>query len=548
MIAKKGQPRQQHRSAGGSSRPRALPGTPNQLGPRNPAPKERNPQQLDAQGRTPRGQPTQRFSTWGAHTHSVSSWDDVPLRAALWEALLPQRAHKGNAELREVEPQEAGPPETKPREATITPSAWRIIGREVLSLHAAYTAPGGEQHLSVLPLPQRLRGYQAYYLPRNLHRVRATLQALPWCTPPLGKSLIAPWMDPSGTLRVLDLGCGTGAFSLAWLQWQLSCVPQPWPKLHVTLVDRSRALLTLAVRNLRAYLARVAPQAQVELEEHAEGVAAYVSHSAGAQFAVIGAAMMLNELQLLGPRRRNERALRFAAALRARLQPKGLLLVVEPGTRKGYMHLIALREGLTDCAMLYPCPHAQPCPLWHPTVRKWCHATLKLPPGFFFDQDLRTQGKAPFAMRTLNMVALALQRGSHLSQGHPQQAELPFQARQGARVISAEMDHEALARAAWDTPRTHLLADQKQFWAMHCLPNGQLRLSEVLPHGQIERGAWRSWPLQQVEASPAHPPSPRGPRAAGKPGSAFPKPKRGNPKERTFKKTAWNLPHSPRGS
>jgi hypothetical protein len=148
--------------------------------------------------------------------------------------------------------------------------------------------------------------------------------------------------------------------------------------------------------------------------------------------------MMLNELALLGPRRVSNRAARYGDALRRLTRGGGLLMFVEPGTRKGYMHLMTLRERMEGLPILYPCPHMLPCPFWRGKVRNWCHAEVPLPGGFFFDRTLREQGGVDFAMREINMAALVVHNTGVHNTGSGR-VEAPFSPQKGERVVSNPM-------------------------------------------------------------------------------------------------------------
>jgi ribosomal protein RSM22 (predicted rRNA methylase) len=57
---------------------------------------------------------------------------------------------------------------------------------------------------------------------------------------------------------------------------------------------------------------------------------------------------------------------------------RDVLLIVEPGTPKGYARIIAARAQLvaSGAHVLAPCPHDAPCPLQPPD---WCHFAQRLP-------------------------------------------------------------------------------------------------------------------------------------------------------------------------
>ena len=228
-----------------------------------------------------------------------------------------------------------------------------------------------------------------------------------------------PRPKPSQILRVLDLGCGTGAFSLAVLDFlrELGPPPQGWPQVDITLVDQSRRSLGQARRNLRAYAALALPDLHLTMRSYAHGAQTFLDdHTQHSQYALAGAAMVMNELAVLGPRRTSKKAARLAASMQQMVMPTGIWLVVEAGVRKGYMQMMALREQwLKQGVVLYPCTHQNPCPLWSPTVRQWCHTSQYLPKDFFFDALLRERAGVDFRMDDLNASGLVVQFGSPVS-------------------------------------------------------------------------------------------------------------------------------------
>jgi len=384
----------------------------------------------------------------------------------------------------------AKPDGQEPGGATALPdAAWRVVARQVMTLHEAYTGGGGTFGKESNPLHRHQAGYQFYYLPRNLFRVRHVLDSLPW-QEGAGIGQLAggrKGATDAGTLRVLDLGCGTGAFSLALLSSIVDgggngAAPAA---MHIVLVDQGRALLDLAVANIRAFAALALPRLQLKLEPRPEGVEAYLaSEPRRAQFGVVGAAMMLNEMALLASRRSSRRAVRFVTPLMRLPREGGLLMFVEPGTRKGYMNLMVLREQLGGWPILYPCPHGKPCPLWSSRVRRWCHATRPLPPAFVFDAELRQLGGLEFGMREINLAAFAVQ------QGHAGRPRAPFRKVQGARVVSGRLPGRTQKSKAKSPRGAEPAGALPDLVVLQCVAQGRLRESPAEALGPYPRGMW----------------------------------------------------------
>ncbi len=433
------------------------------------------------------------------------------------------------------------------------------------------------------PLHGRLLGGQLYFLPRNIYRVSRVLRALPWQKPLLHQAgrhegwLLAPWLQmaedspavtgdeapsvltppeplpvktepekglgqaaladdktpsiasphpetPTGNgqvLRVLDLGCGAGAFSVAVLDFLRELGPPKtgWPQIDITLVDQSRRSLGQARRNLRAYAALALPDMPLNLHSYAHGVEAFLTETdTQPKYALAGAAMMMNELALLGPRRTTKKAGRMALAMQHTIAPGGIWVVVEGGVRKGYMQMMALREQwVKQGSVLYPCTHQKPCPLWRPTVRQWCHMAWRLPEDFFFDGLLRQHAGVEFKMRDVNASSLVVQFGRNTpsteaqngvtaqtsqwfhkrlgmeqtSQGEGHRPQAPFATPHGARILSNPLP--APQAAALIGSHVRILESKEtnvppSTGVLSCEENGQLGVRKFSNKANVFRG------------------------------------------------------------
>lgn len=56
---------------------------------------------------------------------------------------------------------------------------------------------------------------------------------------------------------------------------------------------------------------------------------------------------------------------------------RGVVALIEPGSRRGYLHVMEARDRLIELGarIIAPCPHAQPCPL---PADDWCHFGVRL--------------------------------------------------------------------------------------------------------------------------------------------------------------------------
>ncbi|MDH4121429.1 MAG: hypothetical protein OEV94_06985 [Deltaproteobacteria bacterium] len=352
---------------------------------------------------------------------------------------------------------------------------WLKIGREVEVLHEAYTEREAEFSKGENPIHGHLGGYQFYYLPRNLFRVAHVLSRLNWRGTADG-----PPFPPlvGGRLRIADIGCGSGAFSLAWLGW---LGQENLPPLEIALVDQGRRVLDWAEDNLRAFARLYLPQVNLTISRHTQGVVSFLRENGGDRFSVAGGGMALNELGLQDSGRGNH-VHRMARSLAGLVTPGGLGLWVEPGTRQGFLNVMALREHLTEETLVYPCPHGLPCPMKRDRPGHWCHETPPLPMDFYFDQELRDWGGVGFSMREVNLSGLAFRVNA------TNETSRLFQKRPGARVVSERLP----ARGSKSSGKS------QDKVVMVCTPKGTLEEQPALSLPARTRG----WFLDGAEQVP----------------------------------------------
>lgn len=380
---------------------------------------------------------------------------------------------------------------------------WERIGEEILDLHDAYTSrlEGFKQQEN--PIHEQQAGYQLYFLPRNFYRALQVLEGMStWegKTDESGAHTVGTgiWLDQllkGSQLNVLDLGCGTGAFSLALIHWLSN-----WRKaapltigglsrsrfttLEITLVDQGRGILNLAKSNLKAYADSVLQGVELKLSTKPDGVEAFMNQEEKAgHYSLVLGGMMLNELNLLGPRRAHSKAIHLAQGLVTITKPGGVVALVEPGTRKGYMNIMAMREQIGRGDILYPCPHKLKCPLWGAEVKNWCHANLNLPREFFFDELLKKKAGIGFQMNALNLFGMAYRIGDkeYRSTFDPPKS--------GGRLVSNLLRSKEKVKRSHGKPLVKPDSSVEKVFLL-CQPNG--RLSEVPARslGAFKRGNW----------------------------------------------------------
>jgi ribosomal protein RSM22 (predicted rRNA methylase) len=203
------------------------------------------------------------------------------------------------------------------------------------------------------------RAYLLYFMPVNIAKVASVLAELP--------------SFPLGPLRVLDLGAGSGAASLAFLQHLSSSGADVPIRTEVLAIDRNRD----ALRDAEAVWAAVAGSGPA-LRFHAQALdlerAGNRAPWKGNTFDLILVVNVLNEL-FRDARDPLTRRVKLLAQLLDSLGPNGTLIVIEPALRVTTRALHQVRDWLVaeGKANVYsPCLHERPCPaLLHPD--DWCH-------------------------------------------------------------------------------------------------------------------------------------------------------------------------------
>jgi ribosomal protein RSM22 (predicted rRNA methylase) len=216
-----------------------------------------------------------------------------------------------------------------------------MLGASHRSAGAALTAVYRAQTETAVRLSDKDKlAYAAMRLPATYAAIHRSLERLD-----------AVWSGAPASL--LDAGCGPGTGGLAAAQF--------WPDIEiVTRTDLDPTWRPLAERlgaaSGNAALARgrwlTGAMDQIAFPEHDVVIAAYA----------------LNEVpegQRAGAVRNLWRATRQA------------LVLVEPGTPKGFLNIQAARDALIqDGAFIAaPCPHHAACPM---SATDWCHASVRL--------------------------------------------------------------------------------------------------------------------------------------------------------------------------
>jgi ribosomal protein RSM22 (predicted rRNA methylase) len=216
------------------------------------------------------------------------------------------------------------------------------LRRATASLIDAYRS-GAPPTAQVLRDPTTAAAYAAYRMPATHAAVARTLRHA---------TDLAPGLD---VRTVLDVGGGTGAATWA--------VAEAFPSLEqATVLDGSTDALALGAR----------------IGRHGPPVVAGATWSRallGPGLALPGADLVAVSY-VLGELAESLHAPVVDAAVAAAAQ---LVLVIEPGTPRGYAAVLAARSRLTDAGwhLLAPCPQDGACPV-AARPGDWCHFAVRL--------------------------------------------------------------------------------------------------------------------------------------------------------------------------
>ena len=221
--------------------------------------------------------------------------------------------------------------------------------------------------------PRALLAYGLFFFPQTFTRLRCILRE---CT--AGGRALAP--AGAGALRVLDLGAGLGAASLA-----LASLPAPLTggrPVRLQAVDQSAASLAV----LRALFDALRP-ALWPAAELTTGVGSLldVPAAAAGPWDVILCSFALNEALHGQP---SAAAEEWLLRMIDRLAPGGTLVLCEPALQETSVRLERLRNAVAAggrSRILGPCLHHAPCPLLQ-RGEEWCHEVRrwKAPPSLHY--------------------------------------------------------------------------------------------------------------------------------------------------------------------
>lgn len=318
----------------------------------------------------------------------------------------------------------------------------------VRRLSEGFTTDRPDAFSDYLSDPQAAAAYGLFFLPQTLARTTEALRGLP-----------LPFTPPAAPFRILDLGCGSGAASLAAAAFFRERAPAA--PLEITAVDHAAS----ALQTVRDSFEAVMPGAAVTTK-----AASIDAFEPDGIYDLIVMSFSLNEV-FPAPDTAHSRDLlkRLLAALRP--VPNAfppLLLILEPAGTQTSPRLQKLRDAFAaEGTPIYgPCPHAEPCPLmgmcqgychdarhFRPTVsmhylNRHLHRTISDVKYSLLALGNQPTAYPPHRFRLIGPVDKAKGRlltRACLSDGTIRQLELP------AKALTSDRRHELLDHQRGDT-------------------------------------------------------------------------------------------------
>ena len=260
-------------------------------------------------------------------------------------------------------------------EEPFTGKALHQIAHAVKTISDHYITTSAENIPDFFKNAVLLHAYLLYYLPVNLVKLFGIADEL--------AATNFSVLPRSPQLRVLDLGCGPGTYLLGFLELVRKYRAAFSTTASITWVgiDRSRAALNTAARLLQEYRAAEKTFASPACTGSFQQALLAPAHLRTAlrkydnPFHIIIAGNVVTELN-------PPEVQRLLPEIVEHMEPDGLLLVIDPGTKKSFPKFLALREAALRSSLLQvyaPCLQFAPCPLVaHSSA--WCHALLHWEP------------------------------------------------------------------------------------------------------------------------------------------------------------------------
>jgi ribosomal protein RSM22 (predicted rRNA methylase) len=283
-------------------------------------------------------------------------------------------------------------------------------------------------------------------------------------------------------LRILDLGAGFGAQTLALVGLLDHAGPGGGRELQIDAVDQDPAALELLARLIADCPAATGSGVHTTLRTAAQRISALDPGSRNQDYDLILAGSLLNELD-------PDQRLPLARALLSTLSPSGHLVLMEPALRHTTRSLHALRDQLLAegaARVVAPCTRQGPCPALD-NPRDWCYERRPFDPPPLLRQLTSATG---LRKSSLKWSYVALSPARLASEGKIEQTQDP--------------DRERIHRVV-----SMPLKSKGKLELFLCGPLGRLRVVRLKRHrsranaalDRLDRGRLvRIEPLPEVQA------------------------------------------------